>query len=83
MPLTDSIARKHLKQVSTALSLLKPLTFHDFRSSGASWPFQHGVPIRDIQGQGMVTSQCVCRYVHLPATGASTVAKLFRAHLAL
>ena len=51
MSLTDSIARKHLKQVSTALSLLKPLTFHDFRRAGASWPLQHGVPIQDIQAR--------------------------------
>ena len=44
VPLTDSMARKHLKQVSLALSLCKPLTFHDFRRAGASWAFQHGVP---------------------------------------
>ena len=58
-PLTDSMARKHLKQVSTALVLVKPLTFHDFRRAGASWAFQHGVPIQDIQALGTWTSQCV------------------------
>ena len=61
-PLTDSMARKHLKQVSTALALVKPLTFHDFRRAGASWAFQHGVPMQDIQAQGTWTSQCVWRY---------------------
>ena len=83
LSLTDSMARKHLKQVSTALSLLKPLTFHDFRRAGASWAFHDGVPIQDIQAQGMWTSQCVWRYVHLPNTGAFSVAVSFRAHLAL
>ena len=34
VPLTDFMARKHLKQVSLALSLCKPLTFHDFRWAG-------------------------------------------------
>ena len=83
VPLTDSMARKHLKQVSTAFSLCKPLTFHDFKRAGASWAFQHSVPIQDIQAQGMWTSQCVWRYVHLPLSGASRVAESFRAHLAL
>ena len=83
VPLTDSMARKHLKQVSLALSLCKPLTFYDFRRAGASWAFQHGVPIQAIQAQGTWTSQCVWRYVHLLSSGASRVAESFRAHLAL
>ena len=83
VPLTDSMASKHLKQVSTALSLCKTLTFHDFRRAGASWAFQHGVPIQDIQAQGTWTSQCVWIYVHLPSAGASRVAESFCAHLAL
>ena len=51
-PLTDSAARKHLKQVSSILGLHRSLTFHDFRRGGASWAFQHGVPIQHIQTQG-------------------------------
>ena len=81
-PLTDSMARKHLKQVSTALALVKPLTFHDFRRAGASWAFQHGVPIQDIQAQGTWTSQCVWRYVHNSPSAPARVAESFRAHLA-
>ena len=81
-PLTDSMARKHLKQVSTALALVKPLTCHDFRRAGASWAFQHGVPIQDIQAQGTWTSQCVWRCVHNSPSAPSRVAESFRAHLA-
>ena len=33
-PLTDSAARKHLKQVSSLLGLHSSLTFHDFRRGG-------------------------------------------------
>ena len=36
VPLTDSYARKHLKQVSHMLKLPKPITFHDFRRGGAT-----------------------------------------------
>ena len=50
IPLSDSIARKHLKSVSTSLLLEVPLTFHFFRKSGTSWAFQHGVPLQDIIG---------------------------------
>ena len=37
VPLTDSVARKHLKAVSLALGIAPPLTFHAFRRAGASW----------------------------------------------
>ena len=53
VPLTDSYARKHLKKVSNLLQLPKPITFQDFRREGASWAFRHGVPIQDIQAQGL------------------------------
>ena len=35
-PLTDSVARKHLKQVSTVLQIDPPLTFHLFRKSATT-----------------------------------------------
>ena len=66
-PLTDSAARKHLKQVSSLLGLHRSLTFHDFRGGGGTWAFQHGVPIQDIQAQGTWPSSCVWRYLTLPA----------------
>ena len=65
-PLTDSVARKHLKQLSIALNTPKMLTFHDFRRAGATWAFRAGVPVQDIQAQGIWSSSCVWRYIILP-----------------
>ena len=45
IPVTDSVARKHLKDVSRSLGFSKPFTFHDFRRRGATWAFRHGVPL--------------------------------------
>ena len=38
VPLTDSVARKHLKDISRLLGFQKPFTFHDFRLSGMGFP---------------------------------------------
>ena len=43
VPLIDSVACKHLKDISKSLGLKTSLTFHDFRRAGAAWGFQHGV----------------------------------------
>ena len=51
-PLTDSVARKHLKDICKALGLQKALTFHDFRTDGASWAFQQGVHLENIMKHG-------------------------------
>ena len=80
-PLTDSAARKHLKSVSTLLALPKSLTFHDFRRGGVSWAFSHGVPVQEIQAPGTWTSDCVWRYISLPASRSSQVSNAFRSHL--
>ena len=45
LTLTDSRARKHLKQVLQILDLPRIVTFHDFRRRGATWAFSKGVPI--------------------------------------
>ena len=52
VPLTDSVACKHLKDISKALSLSKVLTFHDFCSGGAAWAFSQGVPLEHIMKHG-------------------------------
>ena len=75
------MAGKHLKHISAVLGLQKPITFHDFRRAGASWAFQHGVSLQDIQAQGTWSSQCVWRYIHFPFAGTSRVAAAFHAHL--
>ena len=82
LTLTDSVARKHLKDVSRALGLVKPLTFHDFRRGGATWANNHGASIQDIQHQGTWSSQCVWRYIRVPPATTSTVSRLFSHHLA-
>ena len=42
VPLTDSVARRHLHSISTKLQISPPLKFHDFRRSGATWAFHNG-----------------------------------------
>ena len=48
IPLTDSVARKHLKQVSVVLQIQPPLTFHLFRKSATTGTFYNGVPMQEI-----------------------------------
>ena len=47
VPLTHSIVRNHLTHIIHMLGWEhKHITFHTFRRSGATWAFQHGVPLR-------------------------------------
>ena len=78
LTLTDSRARKHLKEVSKILDLPRSLTFHDFRRGGATWA--RGVPIEQIQIQGTWSSSCVWN-ISLPPSAASQVASTFQLHL--
>ena len=43
-PVTDSKARKHLKNVFV-LTYINIFTFNDFRPGGASWAINHGIPM--------------------------------------
>ena len=52
VPLTDSIARKHLKKVSYLLNVQPTFTFHDFRRAGTSWGFHHVVSLEHIMQPG-------------------------------
>ena len=52
VPLTDSVARKHLKKISNVLHVTTSLIFHDFRRVGARWAFQQGVPLDHIMKHG-------------------------------
>ena len=52
VPLTDSVARRHLHSISTKLHIASPLKFHDFRRSGATWAFHNGVPLQHIMHHG-------------------------------
>ena len=64
VPLTDSMVRKHFKKITHLLHWQNfKFAFHSFRRSGASWPYQHGVPIDAIKQQGTWASDCVWRYI--------------------
>ena len=82
-PLTDNRVRRHLKNL---LSLLHKdenfITFHSLRRSGASFAFNHNVPLQDIQRHGTWTSDAVWRYVTDSIDIGCQVADTFAAQLA-
>ena len=78
VPLTDSIARKHLKQVSSLLNIEPPLTFHLFRKSATTWAFHNGVPMHQIMHHGTWSSDAVWRYIHSLPSPDSQVSRTFR-----
>ena len=81
VPLTDSVARKHLKHISSHLGLPKPLTFHDFRRAGASWAFQNGVPLEYIMKHGTWRSDAIWAYLSSSPTLESPVSRAFKVAL--
>ena len=81
VPLTDSVACKHLKKVATVLKVPSLLTFHLFRKSGTTCAFQHGVPLQQIMLHGTWTSDCIWRYVSTLPQHISPVAATFKQHL--
>ena len=81
VPLTDSVARKHLKQISSLLQFNTSLTFHDFRRAGAKWAFQHGVPLEHIMKHGTWKSDAVWSYLSSSTSIASPVSLAFQAAL--
>ena len=83
LPSTDSIARKHLKQVSSILSISPTLTFHMFRKSATTWAFNKGVPLQDIMQHGTWSSSAVWRYIHSVPSVSSQVSRTFQQHLTL
>ena len=83
LPLTDSIARKHLKQVSLLLRIQPPLTFHLFHKSATTWAFHNGVPMQQIMQHGTWSSDAVWRYIHSLPTPDSQVSRTFRQFLYL
>ena len=83
LPLTYSMVRKHLKRITRMLGWEHmQITFHTFRRSGASWAFQHGVPIEAIKRQGTWNSDCIWRYIHTHTKADSDpLLQAFRLHL--
>ena len=82
VPLTDSVARKHLnKLISNKLGLQSPLTFHAFRRAGAMWTFQNGVPLEHIMKHGTWKSDAVWTYLSSTPLSTSPVSLAFQASL--
>ena len=77
VPLTDSIARKHLKKVSNFLNVQPTFTFHDFRRAGTSWGFTHGVPLKHLMQHGTWKSNAVWKYISADAAAPSVMSKHF------
>ena len=81
-PLTDSRVRSHLASVLQSLGLSRShISFHSFRRSGATFAFNHNVPLQDIKHHGTWTSDCVWRYVTDSVDAGSRVADTFSALL--
>ena len=78
VPLTDSVARKHLKQVSQLLGFHPHFKFHDFRRSGATWAFHQGVPLHHIMHHGTWQSDSVWKYIKSTPQATSPVASAFQ-----
>ena len=81
VPLTDSMARKHLKKISISLGFHSPLTFHAFRRAGAMWAFQNGVPLEHIMKHGTWKSDAVWTYLSSTPSATSPVSLAFQASL--
>ena len=78
LPLTDNQVRNNLKTILERFNLPPSyFTFHSFRRSGATWAFNHNVPLQCIKQQGTWTSDCVWRYVTDSADAGSQVAQTF------
>ena len=67
VPWTDSVACKHLKDISRSLCLDKILTFHNFRRAGAAWAFSDGVPLEHIMKHCTWKSDAIWTYLSFPA----------------
>ena len=83
VPLTDSVARHHLHSVSTKLKIDPPLTFHEFRRSGATWAFHNGVPHGTIMHHGTWKSDSVWKYIKSTPQLSSPVSATFQRSLHL
>ena len=81
VPLTNSVARKYLTSLSAMLHLAPKLTFHDFRRSGATWAFQHGVPLQQIMHHGTWKSDAIWSYIQNVPTASSSVSHTFQHYL--
>ena len=81
VPLTDSVARKHLMLISQCLKLPVPVTFHVFRRAGGSWAFHQGLLIEFIKNHGTWKSDAIHTYLMSTPSLSSPVSRAFVASL--
>ena len=81
LPLTDSVSRKHLKDIFHHLGLTKTLKFHAFCRAGASWAFQNGVTLEHMMKHGTRRSDAIWAYFSSFPALESTVSLEFKAVL--
>ena len=76
--MTDNRVRQHLKDILGLCGLPSDfITFHSFRRSGATFAFNHNVPLQDIQRHGTWVSECIWHYVTDSTDAGSQVASTF------
>ena len=78
VPITDSVARKHLKKTSSALNIFPSMTFHAFRQADVSWAFSHRVPLEHIIRHGTWCSDVIWTYLSSTASTISPVSAVFK-----
>ena len=81
VPLTDSLAHKHLKDICKALGLQKALTFHDFRKAEASWVFHQGGSLEQIMKHGTWKSDSIWTYLSSSVSVTNPVSLAFQREL--
>ena len=60
------------------LHLAPKLTFHDLRASGATWAFQHGVPLQQIMHHGTWKSDAIWSYIqNVPTASTAPTSKVW------
>ena len=80
IPLTVSVAKKHLKAVSLRLKLPKMLIFHDFRRRGATGPLEEVYQSKTFRHK-VWSLDCVWRCIYIRPSASSAVSSAFQMHL--
>ena len=79
VPLTDSRLMKTLSTILNRLHLSQSnITFHSFRSSGATLAFNSSVPFQHIQSHGTWTSESVWSYITQDHQASDKIALAFQ-----
>ena len=78
-PLIQSVIRSALDKVLEKLSIPKGyITFHSFRRSGATYAFNHHIPLENIQAHGGWRSQAVWAYLKQAGAAGNRIALGFQ-----